>query len=162
MKVVILSDTHIKGRNKIFPDTFLKELSDTDCIIHAGDWSDIGVYEDLKVYAPVFGVHGNAEEDEVQHTFPDKKILTLHGYKIGIVHGHGEGKTTDRRAFDAFSDDHVDIIIFGHSHISMLRYFKKRLLVNPGSITQKRTNPCYSFAVLQLGNSLDVRHIFFS
>lgn len=162
MKVVILSDTHIKNKNKALPSKFLEELLDADYIIHAGDWSDITVYEELADYAPVFGVHGNVEDAEILQKFPDKKIITLHGYKIGIVHGHGEGKTTEKRATDAFGDENVDIIVFGHSHIPMLRYFKKCLLINPGSLTQKRTNPYYSFVVLELGDSLDVRHVFFS
>lgn len=162
MKVVIVSDTHMPKRGNSLPGKLLKELETADHIIHAGDWSTIGTYEKLVSYAPVTGVHGNVEENGIMDKFPDKQLLTLNGYTIGIVHGHGSGKTTERRAFDSFMNDDVDIIVFGHSHIPLLRYFKKRLLINPGSPTDKRTHPYYSFVVMNLGDELNVSHIFFS
>lgn len=162
MKVVIVSDTHMPKKGNSLPEKLLKELETVDHIIHAGDWSTIEVYEKLASYAPVTGIQGNVEEDEIMDKFPDKQLLTLNGYTIGIVHGHGSGKTTEGRAFDAFINDSVDIIVFGHSHIPLLRYFKKRLLINPGSPTDKRTNPYYSFVVMNLNEEIEVKHIFFN
>jgi putative phosphoesterase len=147
-------------RGDLLPERFLQELERADHIIHAGDWSAIDVYKKLADYAPVTGVHGNVDDALIREEMPDKKVITLNGFRIGIVHGHGSGKTTDRRAFDAFDDVAVDVIIFGHSHIPLLRYFKKRLLINPGSLMDKRTNPYCSFAVMELEEAIEVRHIF--
>lgn len=161
MKVVILSDTHLPKRGTQLPERLLQELKSADQIIHAGDWSTIEVYEELVTYAPVFGVCGNVEDAKIFEELPDKQVVELNGYMIGIIHGHGNGKTTDRRAYDAFVDDDVEIIIFGHSHIPMLRYFKKKLLINPGSPTDKRTNPYYSFVIMNLEEEFSVKHVFF-
>ncbi|WP_342536809.1 metallophosphoesterase family protein [Sporosarcina sp. FSL K6-3508] len=162
MKVVILSDTHMPKRGGMFPERFINELDQADHIIHAGDWSTLEVYETLSEYAPVTGVQGNIDDEQIIEKMPEREIITLKGFRIGIVHGHGSGKTTDRRAFDTFIDEPVDVIIFGHSHIPSLRYFKQRLLINPGSLMDKRTNPYYSFAVMNLEEGIEVRHIFFS
>jgi putative phosphoesterase len=147
-------------KGTLLPKRFLEELKRADHIIHAGDWSTLEVHKKLADYAPVTGVHGNVDDEQVREEMSEKKVITLNGFRIGIVHGHGSGKTTDRRAFDAFADVSVDIIIFGHSHIPLLRYFKKRLLINPGSLMDKRTNPYRSFAVMELGEAIEVRHIF--
>ncbi|MBY0223879.1 metallophosphoesterase family protein [Mammaliicoccus sciuri] len=162
MKVVILSDTHMPKKGSVLPERFLNELDQADHIIHAGDWSTLEVYDILSAYAPVTGVQGNVEDEHIREKMPEREVITLEGFRIGIVHGHGSGKTTDRRAFDAFVDEPVDVIIFGHSHIPLLRYFKKCLLINPGSLMDKRTNPYYSFAVMNLGEGIEVRHVFFS
>ncbi|EGQ26559.1 phosphoesterase [Sporosarcina newyorkensis 2681] len=162
MKVVILSDTHMPKRGSVLPERFLNELNQADHIIHAGDWSTLEVHEILSPYAPVTGVQGNIDDEQIREKMPEREIITLNGFRIGIVHGHGSGKTTERRAFDTFVDEPVDVIIFGHSHIPLLRYFKQRLLINPGSLMDKRTNPYYSFAVMNLGEEIEVQHVFFS
>ncbi|QQK78370.1 metallophosphoesterase [Salicibibacter cibarius] len=162
MKVIVVSDTHMKGKVPKLPFRLRQELEDVDFIIHAGDWSTLGVYDALAAYAPVEGVHGNIDDDGVRVRFPAKQVLELNGYSIGIVHGHGHGNSTERRAVEAFSEQDVNIIIFGHSHIPSLRYFKKQLLINPGSPTDKRANPFYSYASLELGAESRVAHVFYS
>ncbi|WP_258871352.1 metallophosphoesterase family protein, partial [Halobacillus trueperi] len=84
------------------------------------------------------------------------------GYRIGIVHGHGEKKTTEKRALESFENGAVDVLIYGHSHIPVLRYFKRTLLFNPGSLTDKRRLPMYSFGKLSLTKAgIHAEHIFF-
>lgn len=53
-------------------------------------------------------------------------------FRIGIVHGHGTGKTAEKRAIEAFADDAVDCIIYGHSHIPILKENNGVILFNPG------------------------------
>jgi len=163
MKIIVLSDTHLSNENQQLPFRLLQKLDQADMIIHAGDWISRHVLDMLQTYAPVKGVHGNVDGAEIINTFPEKVLLTVHGFRIGIVHGHGSGKTTERRAFDAFADEDVDVdaIIFGHSHIPYLRYFKKVLMLNPGSPTDKRTQPYFSFAVLHLEENIRAEFVFF-
>src|SRR5699024_3515169 len=161
MKVVILSDTHMPKREKKLPPRLIQELKTANLIIHAGDWNSMEVYNMLRKYGPVKGVYGNADNEEMTTNFPAKELLTINGFQIGIVHGHGEKKTTERRAFDAFVEEKVDAIIFGHSHIPFLRYFKKVLLLNPGSRTDKRTQPYYSFAMMEIDEEIRVEFVFF-
>ncbi|MYL50690.1 YfcE family phosphodiesterase [Halobacillus litoralis] len=162
MEIIVLSDTHMPKKAKQLPERFLKELKDVDVIIHAGDWQTLDLYETLKDYAPVYGVYGNVDGKEIQNKFPAKQMLEWEGYRIGLIHGHGEKKTTEKRALEAFVEDDVDVLIYGHSHIPVLRYFKKTLLFNPGSLTDKRRVPMYSFGKLSLTEKgIHAEHIFF-
>lgn len=161
MKIVAIADTHIPKKSKQLPDRLIGELKTADLILHAGDWSSIDIYHELCRYAPVEGVYGNIEEKEVKDYFPFKQLIEVGGFKIGITHGHGEKKTTEKRAIEVFKEEMPDVIIFGHSHIPMIRYFKKTLLVNPGSPTDKRQLPFYSFAVLHMNEEIKAEMVFF-
>lgn len=161
MKLVILSDTHMPKKGKRLPHRLIKELKGANLIIHAGDWNSMEVYDMLSKYAPVKGVHGNTDNEDITANFPAKNIVTIKNFRIGLVHGHGDKKTTEKRAWEAFDEESLDVIIFGHSHIPFLRYFKKVLLINPGSLTDKRTQPYYSFAVMNIEDEVRVEMVFF-
>ncbi|WP_421378882.1 metallophosphoesterase family protein [Bacillus salacetis] len=160
MKIIVVSDTHMPNRGKELPPVLIKELKKADMIIHAGDWNNLEVYEMLKEYGRVEGVYGNTDEQEIRDAFPGKKVLQAEGYTIGIVHGDGNGKTTEKRAFGAF-EEKPDVIIFGHSHIPYVRFDHRVLLFNPGSATDKRKQPYYSFGILELGDDLRAQHILY-
>ncbi len=161
MKVIITGDTHIPGRGSKLPNRLLNECRDADCIIHTGDWSSPEIFESLSALTDVIGVYGNVDGEEMRALVPKRQLLDLGGLRIGIVHGHGDKKTTEQRAVDAFSDEHVDAIIFGHSHIPVIKYYKGLLLMNPGSPTDKRKLPFYSFIALDIGDELRPELILF-
>ncbi|MBY7142673.1 metallophosphoesterase family protein [Virgibacillus sp. NKC19-3] len=161
MNIVVTADTHMPDKGKQLPSRLIKELKKTDLIIHAGDWNSMEVYHMLRTYGEVKGVYGNVDREDIKDRFPAQEILEVHGHKIGIVHGHGDKKTTEKRVLEAFEGEEVDIIIFGHSHIPLLRYFKKKLLLNPGSPMDKRTHPYYSFVILTVGEEIRAEHVFF-
>ncbi|GAB3043884.1 metallophosphoesterase family protein [Virgibacillus ainsalahensis] len=161
MRIIIMADTHMPYKAKELPTRLIQELKTADMIIHAGDWNSMDVYNALAKYGPVKGVYGNVDGAGITKNFSSKELVTINGFRIGIVHGHGEKKTTETRAFEAFADEKVDVIIFGHSHIPLLRYFKKVLLLNPGSPTDKRTQPYYSFAILEIDEEIHAEFVFF-
>ncbi|WP_280768835.1 metallophosphoesterase family protein [Salipaludibacillus daqingensis] len=160
MKVMVISDTHIPKRAKKLPDRIISDLKKADLIIHAGDWQTLEVYKDLSQYGEVKGVYGNVDNDEIKAHFPKKLILELNGHKIGVVHGHGRKLTTERRAQEAFKDDHVDCIIFGHSHIPVQKLSNDILLFNPGSATDKRRQSNYSYGILMIKNEIKKQSMF--
>ncbi|WP_018924001.1 metallophosphoesterase family protein [Salsuginibacillus kocurii] len=161
MKWLVISDTHMPKRAKQFPDTLEDELKKVNHIIHAGDFQTMDVYEKLSQYGKLHGVYGNIDEEDLKEQLPAKKTLEIEGFRIGLVHGHGEKKTTEKRVLEAF-DEKMDIIIFGHSHMPLLRYVGKTLLFNPGSVTDKRKLPYYSFGRLHIGEELQAEHVFFN
>ncbi|WLV24927.1 metallophosphoesterase [Aciduricibacillus chroicocephali] len=163
MKIVVTADTHIKENSKKrrLPDRLLRACTDADLIIHAGDWQSTQVHTELSQYAEVLGVWGNADSEEIKNLIPEKDIVEVAGRKIGIVHGHGDKKTTEKRVEEAFRDEEVDIIIFGHSHIPMIRYAGKTLLINPGSPTDKRRLPYFSYALLKIDKEIECDIVFF-
>ncbi|WP_462409806.1 metallophosphoesterase family protein [Neobacillus sp. Marseille-QA0830] len=161
MKIIVLSDTHMPKRAKELPDRLTKELKEADLIIHAGDWQTLEVYHQLASFGKVAGVYGNVDGEDIQTKFPDKLMIEEKGFKIGVVHGHGTGKTTEKRALEAFKGEQLDCIIFGHSHIPVHKYDQGILLLNPGSPTDKRRQKQYSFGILHVNDTLQAELIFF-
>lgn len=160
-KIIILSDTHIPARAKRLPKILLEACEEADLILHAGDWQSLDVYFELAAYAETIGVAGNVDPWEIVDRFGKKKILTVDNLKIGITHGDGIRKTTQQRAFDAFAEDNVDLVIFGHSHVPLQKEINGTTLFNPGSPTDKRRQQQYSFGILEVGETWNVQHVFF-
>ncbi|MRX71593.1 YfcE family phosphodiesterase [Bacillus lacus] len=161
MRVVVLSDTHMPRMAKQFPAILREHLHTADLIIHAGDFQTMEVVRELQKYAKIAGVAGNVDSSEVAEALGDKKIIECEGYRIGIVHGHGKGRTTEERVLNSFEGEDLDCIIFGHSHIPVNKMVNKTLLFNPGSPTDKRRQNQYSFGVLEFHPALSARLIMF-
>ncbi|MFC4410398.1 metallophosphoesterase family protein [Chungangia koreensis] len=163
MKIVILGDTHMPKMGKKFPERLRKELDNADLILHTGDWQTIDVVENLSVYAPIKGVVGNVDGEDIQKRFPEKLIVELPSLRIGLTHGHGRGKTTEKRAMDTFKDEPIDLLIFGHSHIPIHRKVGDLTIFNPGSPTDKRRQPHYSFGLLKSSNNSEwvLEHVLY-
>ncbi|WP_053217131.1 metallophosphoesterase family protein [Virgibacillus senegalensis] len=162
MQIVILSDTHMPRMAKKLPRQLITGLERADLILHAGDWQTIEVLEELQQYAPVIGVIGNVDGPELKERLGKKEWIVRNGITIGITHGDGKGGTTEKRALTAFQTDSVDIIVFGHSHIPLLKQVNGITLFNPGSPTDKRRQPQFSYGILQLTEtSFELKHVFF-
>jgi putative phosphoesterase len=163
MKIVILSDTHIKKHSdKLFKfiDSLFKE---GDMIIHAGDYVSSSVVSKLREHKNFVGVWGNNDKGYIRDLLEEKKIISVEGYKIGLYHGHGNCKNTLERAYDEFSNDKVDIIVFGHSHQPLILTKNKILMINPGSPSYKRREQWYSYVVLEIQDKkINVQLKFFN
>ncbi len=161
MKIVVLSDTHMPKKARVFPAPLLAALADADHIIHAGDIALPSVLDMLAAFAPVTAVAGNVDPPELRAALGEARRLRLGGFWLGVCHGHGTKGTTKQRAIDRFADEQVDAIIFGHSHIPCCEYHGGVLLLNPGSPTDKRRNPYCSFGVIEAGETLAARIVYF-
>jgi len=163
MKLAIIADTHMPRKARSLPESLMQGLQNVDYILHAGDWQTIEVAEMLAQFAPIDGVAGNVDGEEIVSRFGYRKVLHFGSIAIGLVHGHGQGGTTEKRARAAFMEEKVDILIFGHSHIPMQRLEADgTLLFNPGSPTDKRRQPRYSYGILTLdGGAFQARHVYF-
>ncbi|APC47948.1 YfcE family phosphodiesterase [Virgibacillus halodenitrificans] len=162
MKIIVTGDTHIAGEPVQLPLNLINACKSADLIIHTGDWKSMEVYHLLCQYAEVKGVYGNVDSYDITSKFPEKQLIEVNGFQIGIVHGHGEKKTTEQRALQAFTEESPDAIIFGHSHIPLIRYFKNTLLMNPGSPTSKRALPYFSYGILEIDKNIHAEIEFFS
>lgn len=144
------------------PEQLRKELEDASLILHTGDWQSVELMEVLNDYAPLKGVFGNVDGEEIRRLFPEKLTLELEGLRIGMTHGHGKGKTTEKRAISSFKDEPIDLLIYGHSHIPVHKKIGNLVIFNPGSPTDKRRQPQYSFGILLIeGNKWSLEHIWF-
>lgn len=164
MRIVVVSDTHMPRMAKKLPDRLLKELEKADAIVHAGDWTKPSVYEQLAAFGPVYGVAGNNDGAELQARFGLRKLLKFEQCRIGLVHGHGAAKraSTEAYALEAFKGTKLDALVYGHSHIPVRKTAGGMLVFNPGSPTDKRKQPLYSFGIFEIaGNALRAKHVFY-
>lgn len=162
MRIGVLSDTHIPARAKQLPAALFRILDGVDLLLHAGDLTEQAVIDELQNLAPVEAVAGNMDPFPLAARLSRKKVLELSGYRIGLIHGDlgGERQKTPLRAFEAFADDNVDCIVFGHTHQPYCREESGVLLFNPGSPTDRRREPRHSCGLLTLCDSLTAEIIY--
>ncbi len=160
MRIAVLSDTHLRV-GKTLPSFVWEQLTQIDLIIHAGDLTHMGLIEELACLAPVRAVRGNCDSWDV--SLPDRDIIECEGFRIGLIHGDsGKGKSTPDRAYNAFKEQAVDLIVFGHSHAPFMEWRDGIFMFNPGSPTDKRREPRYSFGILDIQQGqLRANHMYF-
>lgn len=147
-RIGVLSDTHIPTRAPRIPDAALRYFEEVELILHAGDLSSLAVLDQLSAYAPVEAVQGNVELPDVVAALPLKRELEIGGCAIGLVHILGERKWHARNARREFPSARV--VVFGHSHIPYADDRDGLLLLNPGSATDRRTQPQCTIALLTI------------
>lgn len=152
VRIAVLSDTHIPRRGKSIPETVLEGIQGVDLIIHAGDISRDYVLYELQELAPVEAVAGNTDDEYLWGMLSRKKLLTVEGKSIGIIHGDGSYGTTLQRVEKAFAADRPDCIVFGHSHQPFNQTINGILYFNPGSPTDKRMQERHSYGILTVGS----------
>jgi putative phosphoesterase len=152
MKVGIVSDTHLPRFGRALPgalrDGLLNER--VALIVHLGDFTGPEVPALFEALAPLEAVAGNNDPPELVDRFGWRKIVTVGGIRLGLVHGDGRHGTTRSRSLDTFAEDRVDVVCFGHSHQPLCERHESVWIVNPGSPTDKRAQPRYSYAILEI------------
>lgn len=127
----LISDTHIPTRAKELPTKVFEAFHEVDHILHAGDYVQYGVIEDLQTLAPVTGCYGNMDPTNVQVKLPKVAILKIANRIIKVVHD----LTALRREEKALAAGSVDIIVHGHTHKAGVKQESGVLIINPGSAT---------------------------
>src|SRR4051812_3026136 len=126
MRVVVLSDTHIRpsasrghagggrGFPRRLPDAVYAALRGADVVLHAGDIVTRDLLDELATFAPVHAVLGNNDHALVGE-LPDTLALDLDGVRVGMVHDGGARKGRPARMRRRFPD--ARIVVYGHSHL---------------------------------------------
>jgi putative phosphoesterase len=160
VKIGVISDTHIPDRSKVIPDEILQAFKGADMLIHAGDLVDLNVLRQLKSICPnVKAVYGNMDPHEVRKELPEKEIIKAGNYKIGVMHGNGPAVKLIDYLSEAFKNDDVDIIIFGHSHSGFNEKIGKILFFNPGSATDKVFASYNSYGIIEINGQIEAKII---
>lgn len=144
MKIGVCSDTHSLN----LPASMLKAFKDVDLIIHAGDICDESVLKELKALAPIKAVSGNMDDMALKKRLPLKEIIEVEEIRIGLCHGHIGSSKAFENAQAQFSNDDVDIIIFGHSHLALNEKIDGRIFFNPGSPNDVVKAKFFSYGLL--------------
>ncbi len=141
MRVLVLSDTHIPERASQIPEAFWKIVSKEETVLHAGDFTDLAVLRELEKKAKhVHAVWGNMDGGEIRRALPEKQMIDIGDYRIGMYHGSGPPQRLEEKVYKMFPEG-LDVIVFGHSHSPYNKKIKKTLMFNPGSISWNQTGP---------------------
>ena len=163
LKIGVVSDTHLPRFGERLPAALERGLrrERVTLILHLGDFTGAEVPRLFEDVAPLEAVAGNNDPTALVRRFGRRRILTLGGVRVGMVHGDGARGTTIDRSVAAFADEPVDVICFGHSHQPVCERRGATWLVNPGSPTDKRRQARYSYAILSIARGRVVPRLVF-
>jgi phosphoesterase, MJ0936 family len=150
MKLIVLSDTHLKTGE--IPQQLQTLLEECDLIVHAGDFSNVKAYQAFNAFGKLKAVFGNDDASELKKLLPERLKFEVEGVKIGVVHEGGLSVTDTTAQGYLAKEMAVDILIFGHLHRPLI---EKRdvMLVCPGSPTKPRmSNPSVVELIIEKGN----------
>jgi putative phosphoesterase len=149
----LVSDTHLPRFGRALPralDAGLRAAG-VSRILHLGDMTDPIAIPLLEAIAPLDAVAGNNDPEAIWVRYGRRKIVTIDAVRIGMVHGdEGRGRSAHQNALAAFPGDAVDVVLYGHSHRPLVERDGTRLVANPGSPTDKRLMPTFSYAILTI------------
>ncbi|RHY28890.1 hypothetical protein DYB32_005619 [Aphanomyces invadans] len=132
---------HIPHRAVDIPEKFKKMLvpNKMQHVLCTGNLVTKEQFDELRDLAPnVHIVRGDF--DEGSH-YPDKKVVTIGQFRIGLCHGHQIVPWGDVDCLGALQRKlNVDILITGHTHEYKLLVHHGKWFINPGSITGAYSN----------------------
>jgi uncharacterized protein len=155
--IVVLADTHIRrGSTRHLPSAVYAALEDADLVLHAGDVVTGELLEELAGFAPTLAVLGNNDTDLVGQ-LPEERLFTIDGLRIAMIHDSGARKGREARLRRRFPT--ADLVVFGHSHIPIdAPGLDGQRLFNPGSPTERRSQPAHTFGRLRIADGRLVSH----
>ena len=170
MKVGVIADTHIPDRTDDLPAEILDILRGVSMILHAGDICEQSVLDRLAAIAPVIAVRGNRDQERLP-SLPERTIVAAGPYRIGLIHGmrqrdqetadrvrylRGDHRFIDQRRYvhQAFARDHVDCIVFGHTHQVCHEIMDGILLFNPGGVVRSPRGDPSSVGILDINGGI--------
>lgn len=143
MKLGIISDTHGLLRAEVFA-----VFDGVEHILHAGDFGDVEILDELAAIAPVTAVWGNVDGWDVRGRVPEVARVELAGARVVVLHGMQLGSPTPEKAAAAHPD--ADLVVFGHSHRPVIRQVGTVLAVNPGSAGPQRFRDPVTVALAEI------------
>ena len=147
-RVLLLADTHVPMRARDLPDLVWQEVERADVVVHAGDWVEPALLDELDGRARrLVAVFGNNDGAELRSRLPEVARETVGGVRFAVVHETGEAKGREQRCDAIYGD--VEVLVFGHSHIPWDTVSPAGLrLLNPGSPTDRRRQPFCTYLTL--------------
>jgi hypothetical protein len=152
MKIGVISDTHLREPHPGFKKIIESQFKDVEKIFHAGDFVDWSIAEYLSSLKELIAVWGNMDFQDIRKAFPQKRVVEIEGFKIGLTHGGGSPFGIESRVREEF--DEVDAIVYGHTHTPANHQVKNIYFFNPGSATRSFIDQA-TLGILHLGEKLE-------
>ena len=130
---LVLADTH--GHNARIA-LALNRFTDTDMIIHLGDYSRDAELIRTITKRPVYAVRGNCD---IGAQAEPELLMTWEGVRVLVVHGHRQNVKSTLLNLGLYAlEQQANIALFGHTHMPAEQYYQSVLLFNPGSLGEPR------------------------
>jgi uncharacterized protein len=162
VRLVLTADTHVPRRAVDLPTALWSEIEAADVVVHAGDWVDVSLLDDLEARLRpdqvLVACYGNNDGPALRARLPEVGRTELEGLRLAVVHETGPATGRAQRCAEAYPD--ADVLVFGHSHIPWDSTTSTGLrLLNPGSPTDRRRQPHHTYltAVADRGRLSDVQ-----
>jgi len=152
MKIGVISDTHLREPHAEFKRVIESHFKGVEKIFHAGDFVDWSIAEFLSSQKELIAVCGNMDSREIGKAFPQKRVIELKGFKIGLIHGGGSPFGIESRIRGEF--DEVNAIVYGHTHTPANHQVKNIYFFNPGSPTRSFIHRA-TLGILHLGEKIE-------
>ena len=162
--VLVVGDMFVPQRSQDIDQQF-KTILIPNKLQHVLSLGNIGSresYDWLKSLSNDFhSVKGDFDEGDM----PDKKVVTIGEFKIGMIHGHqilpwgnADSLSTIQRELDC------DILLSGHTHEINVKVIDNKLYINPGSISGAFSNcvadPSPSFVLMVLQGTEAIIYLY--
>ena len=107
------------------------------------------------------GVKGDYDEGDM----PEKKVVTIGEFKIGMIHGHQVLPWGDAESLACIARElDCDIFISGNTHQTSVKVLDNKLFINPGSISGAFSNvvsdPSPSFVLMVLTGTEAIIYLY--
>lgn len=148
MRIGLVSDTHVpEATPTLWPQVFCA-FEGVDCIFHGGDVHEFRLLDQFEEIAPIYCARGNGEDGSGGRPVQpqDERVkyvweLEFDGLRIGLTHYIPvDHSTPDDFSMKPWIDRYFngvspDVIVFGDTHVEVVRTIDGILCVNPGSPT---------------------------
>mgnify|MGYP006422772321 FL=1 len=131
VKVGLISDTHGYLDNQV-----LDFFEDCDEIWHAGDFGSLKIARALQEVAPLRGVYGNIDGNDIRKQYPLHERITIENLDVWITHIGGNPGRYCLPIRREIEHSPPDVFICGHSHMLKIARDKDNedlLFINPGA-----------------------------
>jgi uncharacterized protein len=136
MKILVFSDSH---GSLIEMKSVIEREKDIDMIFHLGDYAwDLDYVKDHMAFKiPIKKVRGNCDFGS---GVPKELFFDVCGVKILMTHGNKLGVKQNLSKINYYAREKgADIVMYGHTHMPLLRNMGDLYILNPGSIGEPRT-----------------------